>query len=133
MGSIITAFPFITGGILIIVGLILLIRRKSAIHTEGTIVDVARKIKRRARVQTDLESPVVKYRVGNNEYTMPSNKFFTQGIMNFKKGKSIKIRVSRRDNRRFVPEESGGMALLFLIFGGIFIILADAVILLRFG
>lgn len=133
MGSIITAFPFMLGGILIIIGVIFIIRRRSAIHTEGTIVDIAKKIKRRARVQTDLESPVVKYKVGNNEYTMPSHKFFTQGIRSFKKGESIKIRVNRRDCRRFVPEESGGMAELFLIFGGIFIILADTVILLRFG
>ena len=117
--------PFALGLILTLTGAVIaLYRKKVAIHTDGIITDIAKRRKRYSKV---------KYSVDGRDYSGISSRFFTEGVMDFKKGGRIKIRISRRDRRRFVPAESGKTAEKLIIACGIFMILANAVILWRYG
>ncbi len=126
--------PFALGLILTLTGAVIaLYRKKVAIHTDGIITDIAKRRKRYSKVTVTLEAPVVKYSVDGRDYSGISSRFFKKGVMDFKKGGRIKIRISRRDRRRFVPAESGKTAEKLIIACGIFMILANAVILWRYG
>lgn len=134
MTKLISAFPFIVGIVMILSGVLSIIFRiKGTIHTDGVIIDIAKTMKKRSRVSIDLEAPIVRYKIGSVEYRGISRRFFTEGDMNLKKGSVIKIRVNKFDHRRFVPEDSGGIAEKLLVFGGAFMIAANTVILLRYG
>lgn len=134
MISLVEAFPFILGILLIMTGLIMtLIRTKGNLHIEGIVTDIARITRRKAKVTVTLEAPVVRYKIGDNEYCGVAAKYMADGILDLGKGKKIKIRVNRKNHRRFVPEESGGIVEKLIISGGIFMIIANIVILLRYG
>ena len=93
--------PFALGLILTLTGAVIaLYRKKVAIHTDGIITDIAKRRKRYSKVTVTLEAPVVKYSVDGRDYSGISSRFFTEGVMDFKKGGRIKIRISRRDRRR---------------------------------
>lgn len=133
MERIISAVPFILGIILILAGIgRIAYRIKGAVHTEGTITDIAKTPKKYARVKTEFVAPVVKYTVKGIEYSAISRKFYPEGVISLKKGKSVAIRVNRRNHRYFVPEESGRTAEKLLIGCGVFMIIANAVILWRY-
>lgn len=130
----ICAFPFLVGIVMILAGILVIVyQSRGMIHTQGVIADIAKTVKKKSKVQVDLEAPVVVYKIDGVEYRAISHKFFYAGDMNFQKGSRIKIRVSRFDRRRFVPEISGGIAQMLLIWGGISMIAANTVILLRYG
>ena len=133
MERFVSAVPFILGIILILAGFgRIAYRIKGALHIQGTVTDIAKTPKKYARVKTTFEAPVVKYSVKGNEYSGVSRKFYPEGVINFKKGKPIEIRVSRRNHRHFVPEESGRTPEKLLIVCGVFMIIANAVILWRY-
>ncbi len=133
MENFIRFFPFVLGVILIIIGMgIIIYRTKGAFHAVGVITDIAKTERKQAKVQFTAEAPVVRYSLNGKEYNRVSQKFFTQGVMNFEKGKNIKIRISRRNPMHFVPDESGRMAEKLIIACGVFMILANAAILWRY-
>lgn len=134
MEKLIKILPFVLGIILILTGAcIALYRIKVAVHTDGIITDIAKRRKRYSKVAVTLEAPVVKYSVDGIDYSGISARFFTEGVMDFKKGGIIKIRISRRNRRRFVPDESGKTAEKLIIACGLFMIFANAVIFWRYG
>lgn len=134
MEKLILAAPFIIGIILVLAGVgMKLWRRKNGIVTEGIVTEVAKMPGKVARVQVDLMAPVVKYTFGGKDYCGVCAKFYPEGRMEFKKGKSILIRVSRKNPGRFLPAESGGLGELMLIGCGTCIVLAYVIIMLRYG
>lgn len=134
MAGFIAAVPFIIGAVLALIGAVMFIfRTRLSIHTQGIITDIAKTVKKRSRTEITLEAPIVRYTLNGIEYSGVSRKFFSEGIFGFKKGKKINIRVNRKNKRSFVPEESGGNAEIFLFFGGMFMILANTIIQLRYG
>ncbi len=134
MEKIVFAAPLIVGLVLILIGGVMKIRRiKNGVLTEGIITSVAKMPGKVARVKVDLMAPVVKYNFGGKEYCTACSKFYPEGRMEFTKGKNILIRVSRKNPGKFLPAESGGMKELLLIGCGVCIMLAYAVILLRYG
>lgn len=134
MNRFIIAVPFILGIILVLAGIIkILVRTGGTVHTEGIITDIAKTCRKYARVKMTLEAPVVKYTVKGVEYSGISSRFFAEGIINFKKGSKIKIRVSKRNYRKFVPEESGMIVEKMMIACGVFVIFAIGIMLWRYG
>lgn len=134
MEKLIKILPFVLGLILIMLGAgIAIYRIKVAVHTDGIITDIAKRRKRYSKVAVTLEAPVVKYSIDGRDYSGISARFFTEGVMDFKKDSRIKIRVNRWNSRRFVPDESGKTAEKLIIACGIFMIFANAVILWRYG
>lgn len=134
MEKLIKILPFALGIILILTGVgIALYRIKVAIHADGKITDIAKRRKRYSKVAVLLEAPVVKYSIDGRDYSGISARFFTEGVMDFKKDSRIKIRVNRWNRHRFVPDESGKTVEKLTIACGIFMIFANAVILWRYG
>lgn len=126
--------PAILGVVLVLVGVLkIFMRTKGTVHTEGIITDIAKTHKKYARVDMTMEAPVVRYTINGVQYSGVSAKFFIDGIMNFKKGNKIYIRVNKKNYRKFVPEESGDITEKLLVFFGVFLILATVVILCRYG
>lgn len=131
--KIILAVPVILGILLMLIGVFLYIRRtRLGIQTVGVVTGVSKMNKTYAKVKMDMESPIVKYNVKGQEYTCASYKYQAEGIVTYKKGEKINIRVSRRNPRVFAPVKSGGTAEIFLIFGGIFMIIAYIIMYLRY-
>ncbi len=134
MKLIIVAVPFVLGIILVLTGIIkILVRTKGTVHVEGIIADIATTSRKYAKVNTTFEAPVVKYTIDGVEYRGVSQKFFAEGVMNFKKGRKIYIRVSKKNYRNFVPEETGTVIEKIMIFCGAFIIIAFGFMLWRYG
>ena len=126
MEKIILLSPAVIGLILILTGIFFFLKRtKSGYHITGKIIDVKKSIKKITGVKTITHAPVVKYQT-------VSYKFFPEDSISFKKGKTINIRVSRRNPSQFVPDETGGNAEKILIGCGSFMIIAMAVMYFRY-
>ncbi len=133
MAWLIQVFPFGLGLLLILTGTGMIIyRKKGFYHISGRITGIAKRQRKYSRVKVLLEAPAVRYTLKGREYDGVSRRFYTDGIKEFKEGKSINIRVKRTNPRRFVPEESGRTAEKLVIGCGIFMIIANAVILWRY-
>lgn len=131
--KIILALPIFIGIFLILIGVFLYIRRtRLGIHTVGVITGVNKLTANRAKVKMNMESPVVRYTVKGREYNCPADKYQVEGVSNFKKGQKIEIRVNRKNHRIFNPVTKGAVFEPFFIFGGIFVILAYAIIYVRY-
>ena len=131
--KIILLSPAVIGLILILTGIFFFLKRtKSGYHTTGKIIDVKKSIKKITGVKTITHAPVVKYEIKGKEYQTVSYKFFPEDSISFKKGKTINIRVSRRNPSQFVPDETGGNAEKILIGCGSFMIIAMAVMYFRY-
>ncbi len=131
--NIILAVPVILGVLLLLIGIFLHINRtRLGIQTVGVVTGVSKLNKTYAKVKMDMESPIVRYTVKGQEYTCASVKYQAEGIVTYKKGEKINIRVSRRNPRIFSPVKSGGTAEIFLIFGGIFMIIAYIIMYIRY-
>lgn len=131
--KLILASPVVIGIFLILTGVFLYIRRtKLGYHTTGVITGVNKLTARRAKVKMNMESPVVRYTVKGKEYNCPADKYQVEGVSTFKKGQKIEIRVNRKNPRIFNPVTKGAVFEPFFIFGGVFIILAYAVIYVRY-
>ena len=123
--KIILAVPVVIAVLLMSIGVFMHINRtRLGIQTVGVITHL--------KVKMDMESPIVKYTVKGQEYTCASVKYQAEGITTYKKGEKINIRVSRRNSRIFSPVKSGGTAEIFLIFGGIFMIIAYIIMYIRY-
>ena len=132
MEKIILISPAIIGVILITAGaLIYLNRTRFGIHTTGVITGLKKSKKKVARVETVIIAPIVKYTLYGREYSGVSYKFFPEDTLLFKKGKTIKIRINRKNPKHFVPEE-GGTAEKILICCGVFMIIAAFVMYFRY-
>ncbi|MGN1480853.1 DUF3592 domain-containing protein [Porcipelethomonas sp.] len=132
MEKIILISPVIIGMIIIIAGILIhLNRTRFGIHTMGTITGIEKSIKKVSRVETVTIAPIVKYTVNGKEYSGVSYKFFPEDAFRFQKGKAIKIRISRKNPRHFVPEEDG-TAEKILISCGLFMIIAVIVMYFRY-
>ncbi|MGN0620537.1 MAG: DUF3592 domain-containing protein [Porcipelethomonas sp.] len=133
MEKLILAFPVALGAILIAAGLCVIIyRKKAGIPVSGTVTDIAKSQKKYSRVKIALEAPVVKYELDGETISAVSAKFFAEGTVSFRKGQHIDIRVSRRNKRKFVPEEGGGIAGKILIACGLVMSLGCIVMILRY-
>lgn len=131
--NIILAVPVILGVLLLLIGIFLHINRtRLGIQAVGVVTGVSKLNKTYAKVKMDMESPIVRYTVKGQEYTCASVKYQAEGIVTYKKGEKINIRVSRRNPRIFSPVKSGGTAEIFLIFGGIFMIIAYIIMYIRY-
>lgn len=131
--KIILAFPVFVGIILILIGVFLYIRRtKLGIHTIGVITGVNKLTANRAKVKMKMESPVVRYTVKGQEYNCSADQYQVEGVSTFKKGQKIEIRVNRKNHRIFNLVTKGAVFEPFFIFGGIFVILAYAIIYVRY-
>ena len=131
--NIILAVPVILGVLLLLIGIFLHINRtRLGIQTVGVVTGVSKLNKTYAKVKMDMESPIVRYTVKGQEYTCASVKYQAEGVVTYKKGEKINIRVSRRNPRIFSPVKSGGTAEIFLIFGGVFMIISCIVMYIRY-
>ncbi len=131
--KIILAVPVVIAVLLILIGVFLHINRtRLGIQTVGVVTGISKLTKTHLKVKMDMESPIVKYSVKGQEYTCPSVKYQAEGITTYKKGQKINIRVSRRNPRVFAPVKSGSTAEVFLIFGGIFMIIAYIIMYIRY-
>lgn len=133
MERIISAVPFILGTVLILAGTAKrFFRQKGGLHIEGTVTENAKIQRKYSKVKTDFEAPVVRYTVNGKEYKTVSRRYYPIGTLNYKKGDKIPIRVSRRNHSHFEPEESGRLPEIMLTGCGIFMIIANGVILWRY-
>ena len=131
--KIILAVPVVIAVLLMSIGVFMNINRtRLGIQTVGVITGISKLKKTHLKVKMDMESPIVKYTVKGQEYTCASVKYQAEGINTYKKGEKINIRVSRRNPRIFSPVKSGGTAEIFLIFGGIFMIIAYIIMYIRY-
>lgn len=131
--NIILAVPVILGVLLLLIGIFLHINRtRLGIQTVGVVTGVSKLNKTYAKVKMDMESPIVRYTVKGQEYTCASVKYQAEGVVTYKKGEKINIRVSRRNPRIFSPVKNGGTAEIFLIFGGIFMIISYIIMYIRY-
>ncbi len=131
--NIILAVPVILGVLLLLIGIFLHINRtRLGIQTVGVVTGVSKLNKTYAKVKMDMESPIVRYTVKGQEYTCASVKYQAEGVVTYKKGEKINIRVSRRNPRIFSPVKNGGTAEIFLIFGGVFMIISYIIMYIRY-
>ena len=127
-------FPYILGVILILTGIFLFIRRtRLGIQITGTVVGRAKYSRKLHKIDTDMEAPIVKYTVNGKEYTNTADKFTMTGIDDdLPKGTTVRIRVNKRDHRRFLLVESGDLAEKLVTASGIFLMIAYTVLLIRY-
>ncbi len=131
--KIVLALPVIIGIIVSLIGVFLYIRRtKLGIQTTGVVTGVNKSSVNRARVKINTESPIVRYTVKGQEYTCPAATYQQEGVVTYKKGQKINIRVSRRNPRHFNPVTKGAVLEPFFVFGGIFIIIAYIIMYVRY-
>lgn len=125
-------FPIIIAAIMIFVGIMMMISRtRGGIQTTGTIIGKAGYTKKMSKVKMDVDAPIVKYTVGGNEYTCTVSKFRMEGINFFDKGDKIRLRVDKKNPYKVKAVDNGGILEKLLIAGGIFIIIAFAVLYIR--
>jgi hypothetical protein len=133
MEKIILLIPVILGAVLICIGLFLFIRRtRTGIHIDGIVTGTAKSIKKHAGVKVTTEAPIVKYEVAGQIYNVASAKFYTESTAIFRKGKSISIRVDRKNHRSFELAQKGDTSEKILICCGIFMIAAVAIMYFRY-
>jgi len=131
--KIILAVPVIIAFLLMFIGVLLYINRtRFGIQTVGIVTGTSKLTKTQFKVKMDMESPIVRYTVKGQEYTCVSKKYQAEGVVTYKKGEKINIRVSRRNPRIFSPVKSGGTAEIFLIFGGIFMLISYIIMYIRY-
>ena len=133
MEKFILFFPVIIGVILDVIGGFLYFKRKKfGIHVIGTVTGIAKSQTKYAGVKVTTEAPIVKYDITDQTYTAPSAKLYPEGTTIFKKGNSISIKVSRKNQRSFVPEENGSTAEKILFSCGTFMIIAFCIMYFRY-
>lgn len=132
--TILLGVPVIIGMILIIIGAGLVIRRtRTGIQTEGVVIGRSKYSRKLHKIDTEMEAPIVKYTVQGKEYTNTAAKYKMMGTGDdLEKGDRVRIRVDRKDHRKFTLTESGGLAELILIAGGVFMIIAYTVLMVRY-
>ena len=131
--NIVLAAPIVIGIILILIGIYLFIRRtRLGIQTTGVVIGTAKYNKKQAKVKMDVEAPIVRYTVKGHQYECTASKFLMEGILNYKKGDSIPIRVSRKNPRKFQPVQSGTTAEKIFITCGTFMIIAYIIMYIRY-
>ena len=126
--------PYFIAVLLILIGVFLFIRRtRLGIQTTGTVIGKAKYTRKLHKIDTDMEAPIIKYTVNGQEYTNTADKFTMIGINDdLPKGTQVRIRVNKRDHRRFVLTDSGDMAEKLFIAAGVFLIISYTVLLLRY-
>ena len=134
MRIIFLGFPFILGVLLILIGIFLFIKRtRMGIQITGTVVGRAKYTRKLHKIDTDMEAPIIKYTVNGQEYTNTADRFTMTGIDDdLPKGAQVRIRVNKRDHRRFVLTESGDLKEKICICAGIFVIISYTVLFLRY-
>ena len=126
--------PYFIAALLILIGVFLYIRRtRLGIQTVGTVVGRAKYTRKLHKIDTDMEAPIIKYTVDGKEYTNTADRFTMTGIDDdLPKGTQVRIRVNKRDHRRFVLTDSGDMAEKMVTAAGVFLIISYTVLLLRY-
>lgn len=131
--NIVLAAPIVIGIILILIGIYFFIRRtRLGIQTTGIVVGTAKYNKKQAKIKMDVEAPIVKYSVNGHEYECTADKFLMEGMISYKKGDVIAIRVNRKNPRRFQPVQSGNTAEKILVSCGTFMIIAYIIMYIRY-
>ena len=126
--------PYFIAALLILIGVFLYIRRtRLGIQTVGTVVGRAKYTRKLHKIDTDMEAPIIKYTVDGKEYTNTADSFTMTGIdADLPKGTQVRIRVNKRDHRRFVLTDSGDMAEKMVTAAGVFLIISYTVLLIRY-
>ena len=126
--------PYFIAALLILIGVFLYIRRtRLGIQTVGTVVGRAKYTRKLHKIDTDMEAPIIKYTVDGKEYTNTADRFTMTGIDDdLPKGTQVRIRVNKRDHRRFVLTDSGDMAEKMVTAAGVFLIISYTVLLIRY-
>ena len=126
--------PYFIAALLILIGVFLYIRRtRLGIQTMGTVVGKAKYTRKLHKIDTDVEAPIIKYTVDGHEYTNTADKFTMIGINDdLPKGTQVRIRVNKRDHRRFVLTDSGDLAEKMVTAAGVFLIISYTVLVLRY-
>lgn len=135
----ITAVPLILGAVMILSGLIIRKRPRgkirNGIFTEALIVDFAEKTAYMKKVPYKAVSPVVEFSTPDSrKITAVYPYFINEDFVTFKRGDTVRICYDRKNTNRFHIENDGSKSSLsfVLLFSGLFMIVADVVMFLKY-
>jgi len=135
----IAAVPVIIGIILVTIGLLIRNRPKGrirgGIYTTALVVDTAERVSYYKKSRYNSKAPIVEFETEKG-YVKAVYPYFTQeDYYNIRVGDTLKICYDKNNTNRFHIEEDGSHRDIsaFLTGGGIFMILSEIIILIRYG
>ncbi len=137
--NLIFAVPLILGAVMILSGLIIRNRPRGKIRrgisTEALIIDFAEKTAYMKKIPYKAVSPVVEFSTPDGRKINAVYPYFiNQDFISFKRGDTIKICYDKKNTNRFHIENDGSKSNLsfILLFSGLFMIVADVIMFLKY-